>query len=102
VDFVAAQTDISQFLCFLQVNADELTILFLLLLVDQIDHSHILDQTSGGGNQEVLHRNARVHEGQRDRIKRGRSVATVILQYKNLQVNLGPRVLLKHDDLLED
>ena len=85
----------------MQISSHKLAVLFLLLLVDQVDYRNVLDEASGCRNQEVFHRDTSIHQRKRNRIESGRATSTIVLEHKHLKIDLASRVLLQHDDLLK-
>ena len=99
--FVAIEVDVGQALRFLQVNSDEFAVLSLFFLVDEIEHGYILKQSGRRCDKKIFHRDTSVHQRKWYSVKGCRTIATIRLQYEDLEVNLTPWIVLEHQDLLE-
>ena len=99
--FVAIEVDVSQALRFLQVDSDKFAVLSLLFLVDEVKHSYVLEQTGRCSDEKIFHCDTSVHQRKWYSVKCCRTIAAVSLQYKYLEVDLTPWVVLEHQDLLE-
>ena len=75
------------------VHDNKLTILLLLLLVDEVQHCDITHKSTRCCDEIIFHSYSSIHQSQRNGIKSSRSIATVGLENGNLQVYLTARIL---------